>query len=281
MPSPKGPFDSVRGVLLAATTRQPVSRRIALWAAFALALSGVIILCARRLFPIESSAAAAPNLVSLASPDPCAAPAFDPLEKCIDKITRDVTIGSGSCKNVYIDQSYTARTGNALGKITIQSGGLLELADRTAQLPIAIDTTGIEIDGGGTLQVGNASCPIGTTNPETKFTINFTGSKPNNCGTPNNNPNDACAGWVKGIEVEPKGTLLMHGAKGVTPTGISWTHLSMPAGPEIRYGKNSGIGSPVPDGGNITLQLADDVTKGKGAWQIGDWIVIGSTSFSP
>ena len=118
----------------------------------------------------------------------------------------NVVIGAGAtdenCKtNVVVDQAvYT------LGKVTIGAGGVLMLPEQTAQLPVLIKTTGIEIDG-GTLQIGHPDCPIGNINPMTNVTINFTGRRPASC------PPDGttqCAGDVKGIQVENNGTLLKH-----------------------------------------------------------------------
>jgi hypothetical protein len=195
----------------------------------------------------------------------------------------NVVIGAGAtdkdCKtNVVVDQAVYA-----LGKVTIGAGGVLMLPEQTAQLPVSIKTTGIEIDG-GTLQIGHPDCPIGNINPMTRVTINFTGHRPASCppgGTAQ------CAGDVKGIQVEHNGTLKMYGAKGVPPQGVSWTTLSDAAGPEDeRYDSESGVGTPVPTGGSTTLQLTDDVTKGTGplhigAWREGDWIAVATTSFSP
>src|SRR5262249_21711704 len=40
-------------------------------------------------------------------------------------------------------------------------------------------------------------------------------------------------------------------------------------------------GAKVAGSGTTTLKLAKDVTQGAGAWKSGDWIVVGTTSFSP
>ena len=207
---------------------------------------------------------------------------FTSLAKCVDK-DKNVVIGEGAteseCRtNVVVDQSaYT------LGKITIGIGGVLRLPEQTAQLPVSIKTTGIEIDG-GTLQIGDPKCAIGSLNPMTRVTINLTGRRPSSCPPGGNRQ---CPGDVKGIQVENGGTLKLYGAKGVPPQGVSWTTLSAAAGPEdARYDAASGAGTPVPTGGSTTLQLADDVTQGTGslrigAWRDGDWIAVATTSSSP
>jgi G8 domain len=216
-------------------------------------------------------------------PAACQSPAgATSLAKCMDNMN-NVVIGAGAtnadCKtNVVVDQAvYT------LGKVTIGTGGVLVLPEQTAQLPVSIKTTGIEIDG-GTLQIGHPDCPIGNINPMTRVTINFTGRRPASCPPGGMAP---CAGDVKGIQVENHGTLKMYGATGAPPQGVSWTTLSDAAGPEDgRYDAASGAGTPVPTGGSTTLQLTDDVTQGTGplhigAWRDGDWIAVATTSFSP
>jgi len=193
-------------------------------------------------------------------PPACANPGYTSLSKCIDKTGKnDVEIGANArntfCKtNVVADEaSYN------LGQVTIGAGGLLLLPDQTAQVPVNIKTTGMSVT--GTLKIGDPACPIGTTNPTTRVTITFSG-KEKDC------PN-GCAGSVKGIQVEKNGSLIMYGLKGVTiPTvppvpGVSWTYLSTPAGP-TSYNSAAGVLSPVPAGGNTTLQLASDVTGPNG-----------------
>jgi hypothetical protein len=217
--------------------------------------------------PLLSSADLAPA---------CTNPGYTPLSKCIDNDKDAVVIGAGAtnslCKtNVVADKaSYT------LGQVTIGAGGLLLLPDQTAQVPVNIKTTGISV--AGTLKIGDPACPIGTTNPGTTVTITFSGKKKTCPG--------GCAGSVKGIEVEKNGSLIMYGLKGapnpttmpVTP-GVSWTYLSTPAGP-TSYNSGAGVLSPVPGGGNTTLQLASDVT-GPNGWKMNDWIAVATTSFSP
>ena len=275
-----GAFNRIRRLLAGAIASRSTSLRLVVWIALALVISsGAVILSIRsRRFSLSDSFAAAAPDVDLIE-DPCAPPAYTPLRQCVDPATKNATIGgTGKCKNVFIDTSYTAKTGNPLGTITIDAGGVLKLEDRTAQLPLAIDTAGITV--GGTLEIGNAKCPIGTINPGTEVTINFTGKRP--CPS-----SDTCAGFSKGIQVMSGGSLRMFGAKGVPSLGgISWTALEMPAGTPVAGAKKA---PPPLEKGNQVLELADDVTKitplsghppGK-PWRAGDWIVVGTTSFNP
>jgi G8 domain len=237
---------------------------------------------------VQSGPAPVPNLCPAAFAPASAASAADvvspraqvetkpvALSSCIpaDAKHPDVAIGGGKCgPDVYVDKSFTGTDG--LGTITIASDGILAFPEQTAEL----DTDGIVVS--GRLSVGTPKCSIGDNDPTTTITIKFTGDRPNN-------PDGS---FAKGIEVLKGGTLWLFGARGVSSPfgiakpkrdGVSWTYLSAPAGPEERYGKGTGVGSPVPSNGSTTLQLADDVTKGAGAWRDGDWIAIGTTSFSP
>ncbi len=188
-------------------------------------------------------------------------PIATPLSRCIDS-SRNVVIGQGgaeTCQSVFVDGSYTGT--NALGTIQINKWGFLYVPDQTLE----IHTAGIQV--AGLLQAGTAQCPIGTFSPQNQVTITFTGSRP--CPSP-----QMCEGFHKGIVVQDDGRLRLFGAKGVPPSGVSWTHLSAAAGPTIE-------GAKVPSKGASTLQLAKDVTKAPGAWQQGDWIAVATTSFSP
>lgn len=205
----------------------------------------------------------------------CAPPDAVPLSDCVGDPGADVTIGGSApgCEQVYVDRSFTSSSGAALGRVTIESDGSLVLADATvASLGgVALETTGFEVS--GTLEMGNATCPIGTTDPTTTATITFTGARP--CPSP-----EECPGRHKGIEVPAGGTLRLFGAKGVPPQGVTWTHLRQPSGPET-YSAARGVKAPVPNGGATTLWLADDVQAGPSPWRAGDWIAVATTSFSP
>jgi hypothetical protein len=207
----------------------------------------------------------------------CALPSpLTPLSTCI-RDARNVLIGPGgtpTCQDVVVDRSYTGA--EALGRIQIQAGGRLFIPDRT----VTIETA--EVDISGVLQAGTADCPIGTANRRNRVTLVLTGARPMACTV-----GERCQQFDKGIQVEAGGTLRLFGTKGVPPSGVSWTYLRRPAGPEDAYGPGTGTASPVPAGGGTTLQLAADVTVGAGAWQgreglqEGDWIAVATTSFSP
>ncbi len=179
-----------------------------------------------------------------------------PLSGCSKDANNNVTIGSGGCgPNVYVDQSFTGS--QKLGKITIASdGGLAFLHDGSFDL----ETTGIEVN--GLLSVGTSTCSVGNDSINDKITIRFLGSKPTS-GTDHS----------KGIIVNSGGILRMFGRKGVPvntkQVGISWTYLADAAGPAT-----PGAGS-APTGTTV-LQLADPVD-----WQPNDWIVVGTSTFSP
>ena len=207
------------------------------------------------------------------------------LGECEDS-NGDVVIGAGATNikcigTVLIDASYV------VGKITIKNGGTLLLNPQTAaDSKPTISTKGIDIASGGSLLIGDASCPIGEKAPDARVTFVFTGPKPDpkTCGTPNNQPSSQCPGWMKGIQVESGGTLRMYGQKGVGTNAVNWTYLSQPAGPD-RYNSTSAnyvknVLAPVTTAAN-ELHLAADVTKGPGAWQQNDWIAVATTSFSP
>lgn len=221
-------------------------------------------------------AAATPTATPIAVPSECDIPdGYVKLSKCIGSDTAKTVIiggasGTGDCKgdavNAYVDQAVLS-----MGQITINSGSALKVFARTAQLPVSFDTTGIQVN--GTLEIGNAACPIGTINPATTVTITFKGAKDPNC------VNNACPGYTKGIEVEPSGTLRMYGAKGVGPKGVSWTYLGDAAGPTTTYDAAHNVKRPAQS--NSQIVVADDVTQKPGAWQAGDWIAVAGTGFSP
>ncbi len=217
-------------------------------------------------------------LPAAALPPACTTPGgYTPLSQCLPAgNSRDVVIGAGATIAACKGKVVADQTSYALGAITIGAGGKLLLPDETAQVPVNIKTTGISVT--GTLQIGDPNCPIGTTNPNTRVTITFSGPKKTCTG--------GCAGSVKGIEVESGGSLIMYGLKGApnpstTPAspGVSWTYLTAAAGP-VSYNAGAGVANPVPSGGNTTLNLANDVT-GPNGWKKGDWIAVATTSFSP
>ncbi len=204
----------------------------------------------------------------------CMQPDATPLSQCVAGPGGDVTIGGdGACTTVYVDRSFTEATDSALGTITIEPGGTLVVADETVSEAshLELETAGILVR--GSLEVGHAGCPIGTTTPSGRTTVTFTGARP--CPSP-----QECTGRQKGIEVAEGGSLRLFGAKGVPPDGVSWTHLRRPAGPD-RYSAHNDVKAPVPNRGDTTLWLARDVSAGSNPWERGDWIAVATTSFSP
>jgi hypothetical protein len=203
-------------------------------------------------------------------------PQYVKLSQCIAKDNSVVIGGSGgtgSCSGANVT-AYVDQSGLELGRITINSGSALKLLDETAQSQpgsvLTLQTSGIQDL--GSLEIGNGTCPIGEIKPATRVVITFTGLK-TSCGS------DGCAGYVKGIEVGGGGTLRMYGLKGVPPNGISWTHLSRPAGDSATYSSANGVAAPANDAANV-IYTTDDVGSGSGAWRPGDWLVVATTSFS-
>ena len=65
-------------------------------------------------------------------------------------------------------------------------------------------------------------------------------------------------------------------------TGVSWTHLSQPAGPAKYQNNNKENHAAVKvETDARTLLLAKDVTDGLNPWRPNDWLVVATTSFSP
>ena len=199
-------------------------------------------------------------------------------EECAPKTGQHFIIGEGGKKEGKIDCTGIVVFKNGLaeaGKITINSGGVLELHDESAK-NFKLKTSGIEINDGGTLQIGNSTCPIGTTDPGNHATITFVGSKIPDC------KNNGCSGSTKGIEVASGGSLKMYGAKGVPTgspvTGVTWTYLGDAAGP-FRYDAAHNV--KVPAKSDTQIVVKDDVEAKPGAWQANDWIAVAGTSFSP
>jgi hypothetical protein len=194
---------------------------------------------------------------------------------CTPDVHGNVTIGSGKCGPVVaIDKSFTAKTGNALGKITIEAGNSLVVPRIIGSMPLEVETAGIAV--AGVLSVGTSSCPVGHSgDPKGHVKFTFTGTQ-----APSNPATDS--GADKGIELQKGGSLHLFGAKGVAPLSVNWTALSKPAGPKAYQQAGIGITAPVADQGESTLYLAADVTKGgSSGWQVGDWIVVATSSFSP
>lgn len=198
------------------------------------------------------------------------------LSSCKPDAAGNITIGgpNGCGPNVVIDRDFTERTGNPLGKITIEKGAGLAVPhalDGTLEL----ETTGIRV--AGTLSLGTATCPVGSaSHPNGRVKVTFTGQADSSGGHAGHSSG---SGSDKGIEVIAGGTLRLYGAKGVAKDGVNWTHLSQPAGPAAYQHVDQGIGAPVAVGGDSRLYLANDVVAG--GWRPGDWIVVATSSFSP
>jgi hypothetical protein len=143
-------------------------------------------------------------------PESCQVPKVTAFDAC--KKNGDVIIG-GNDANEGCKGEVTLRPGtHSTGKITINTGGTLIVADEAAS-GLQLSTTGIDIVG-GSLLIGSADCPIGTIRATNKVTVRFTGKRPTTCGDLSQ-PNTACPGYVKGIQVGQGGTLKMYGRKGV------------------------------------------------------------------
>lgn len=187
---------------------------------------------------------------------------YTPLAQCLES-NRDAIVGTPTCPNAILSGS--ALTDNkALGSILIKAGAQLVIPDLTTKL----DTTGIEVS--GTLQIGTADCPIDGAN---QVTIKFLGAKPEACLNNKDPHSKEC--HAKGINVNSGGTLLMYGEMGAGPSGVSWTRLSVPAGPADIYNENEGVLRPPESATKLTV--ADDISKD---WQANDWIVVGTTDFA-
>jgi len=197
----------------------------------------------------------------------------------------DVAIGTGSCKSVYVDQSYGGDA-QALGIVTIGDGGTLYVPDSTLEVEAKSIVIGGTAQSPGVLQIGTSSCPIGTLSPDNKITLRLIGDRPKVARAHEHKSGDTCTVIDKGIAVGANGRLLLFGARGVPPDGVSWTYLAKPAGPEMYQlnpqGKNvHRVGAPVERGGEATLHLAQDVRKGANPWKVDDWVAVATTSFSP
>ena len=173
-----------------------------------------------------------------------------------------------------------------LHQVRVERGGELLVPDETQKADakkINISATAIFIKDGGVFQVG----PLANN----RLTLIFTGPRPAQVVVDPDGPDDPCpsAHFDKGIEVCRGGTLNLLGTKGVPALGgTTWTYLSAPAGDPAKYGAidmqpghahtPTKVAAPVRQPDAQTIQIATDVSA---EWQPGDWIVIGTTSFSP
>ncbi|HKV55621.1 MAG TPA: hypothetical protein VJN94_13380, partial [Candidatus Binataceae bacterium] len=213
----------------------------------------------------------------------------------------NLTIGKAGCATVYVDKAFIAD--NAFGTITIKVGGALCVRDSdVTAMPaseLAFQAGAIEVL--GTFAIGSSTTPIGTTKPADHVTMTFLGRPartqlirdrrlrlhPLSLSRAQKMAEGPCpdSQFSKGIEVCKGGTLQLFGAKGVPGTNrVSWTYLSKPAGDPAKFGAQdqnmapTGIQAPVTEPNAQTITVADDTSSD---WQIGDWIAVATTSFSP
>jgi G8 domain len=173
-----------------------------------------------------------------------------------------------------------------LHQVRVERGGELLVPDETRKADakkINISATAIFVKDGGVFQVG----PLANN----RLTLIFTGPRPVQVVVDPDGPDDPCpsAHFDKGIEVCRGGTLNLLGTKGVPALGgTPWTYLSAPAGDPAKYGAinmqpghtptPTKVAAPVTQPDAQTIQITADVSAD---WQPGDWIVIGTTNFSP
>ena len=209
------------------------------------------------------------------------------LSACPRDANKNVVIGSGNCRSVYIDDSW-----DSYGRITIDPTG--EMCVRDADLKgqtVHLYVRDIMVK--GSLQIGSKDAPIGRSNPANNVRIMFQGERPKTAHAAAHAMQDdpPCVdSFQKGLQLCGGGVLRLFGNNGAPPADsprqgagkVSWTYLSQPAGDPCRFGPNSGAGSPVTNEGcsiwpgGRTLNLADAVD-----WRVDDWVAIGTTSFSP
>ncbi|MGH8426446.1 MAG: G8 domain-containing protein [Gammaproteobacteria bacterium] len=217
------------------------------------------------------------------SPTELSASSYTSIASCVVDAQKDVVIGGPDappgCTTVEMEPS--AANPSAFGEIRVENGGVLLITAESTKvmakgvaapadsIPFATLETPVHdicIEDGGKVEYGTEAKPITSAN---KVVLEFLGKPGDGSTTP------ACKGFAKGIDVTSGGSLLMYGAKGVPGTGgVSWTTLAQPAGTNV-------AGAKVASTGTETLQLTADVTKGAEPWQYGDWIVVGTTSYSP
>ena len=131
-------------------------------------------------------------------------------------------VGNTDCTNAYIGSLQSFVGANALGTVTVKSGGTLVFLNQNYPIQVGSFT----VESGGTLQIGAKACPIQAPN---QVRIFYSGGE----------------GSTKGIDVKSGGTLRMWGKRGNTELGnISWAHLLKPAGP-LSYSKQNKVASPV------------------------------------
>ena len=163
------------------------------------------------------------------------------------------------------------------GAVTIVDDGTLTFSNAK----IDFTAKSFIIQKGGALLAGSDADPIGKGAIGNKVVIRLAGARP---AVPmdHSSHSDDCSMVDKGIGVMDGGTLRLVGARGVPGRGgVSWTHLSQPAGPAL-YESEKEAEKVVKDGLlGRRIVVAKDVAAGPNAWQPDDWIVVATTSFSP
>lgn len=172
-------------------------------------------------------------------------------------------------------------------EVNVKSDGKLLFADAA----IEFEAASILIHDRGTVQTGtNEGSPTPIANNQ--LVIRLVGERPTTGIDPYRSlSDDACTTITKGIAVKAGGTLRLLGKRGVVadsnasanigganPGSASWTYLAEPAGPDKYQTSTAKIGAEVAKGGELVIYTAADVSA---EWKPGDWIVIGTTSFSP
>jgi len=227
------------------------------WRAIALItepiITGFFVIILGLLVPLVASAQICPIKHAHELP-PQAGHPWTKLASCVSSGNAVVggMVGGTDCTNAYISHGQGLHGTGALGTITVQSGGTLVFLDQTYTLQVG----SITVNNGGTLQIGAQSCPISSSS---QVQIFFTGNE----------------GTQEGIDVQPSATLRMWGHHGNTAYGkVSWTNLAEPAGPP-KFNAKHNVASPVANPAD-TIVVNNIVN-----WNVGDWIVIAGTNYSP
>ena len=138
------------------------------------------------------------------------------IERCVDKTLTGAE--GGDDVDLEVTGPCEVRAGAyAFRNVSILSGGSLTFLDVQTEFTVH----SIVIDG-GSLIAGTTAAPIGKAG---QLLVTFVDSPANPCDS---------VKCPKGILVRARGTLRLVGARGVPESGVSWTHLSTPAGPPMR-----------------------------------------------
>ncbi len=224
--------------------------------------SAALLLAVSALFAATADVHAAKKDIAVDCPDANRSP----LRK--GDIGKDLNV-IGNCTVEGGDYKY--------GDVTIANNGTLTFNNAK----IDFTAKSFIIQKGGALLAGSDTDPIGKGAIGNKVVIRLDGDRPS-VPMDHSSHADDCSMVDKGIGVMDGGTLRLVGARGVpTRGGVSWTHLSKPAGPAL-YESDKQAEKVVKDGLlGRRIAVARDVATGPNAWQPDDWIVVATTSFSP